>query len=242
MKPKFLVLIALVIVITLALIFAFGRRRQFLYAGTVEATEVDLSSRLTAVISEFNVKEGDVVKKGEVVVKLSSEDLVVAADAAERDYRRASELLKAGSLNQEAFDRIKFKRDDAMVKLGWCTVSAPLDATVITRFHEPGELVNPGTKLVRLADLNTVWAYVYIPQPMLSQVSLGMDVPSYIPESGMKNIAGKIVKINEEAEFTPKNVQTRKERTRLVYGVKIEFNNAGGDLKPGMSVEAQLPH
>jgi len=71
-------------------------------------------------------------------------------------------------------------------------------------------------------------------------IKTGMEVKAYVPESNMREITGKIVKINDEAEFTPKNVQTRKERTRLVYGVKLEFSNTDNFLKPGMTVEAKL--
>ncbi|HBU70430.1 MAG TPA: secretion protein HlyD [Elusimicrobia bacterium] len=218
-----------------------NRNREFLYAGTVEATEVDISSRLAGVIETVNAAEGSKVSKGGLLVKLSAEDLSVAYEAAERDYRRAEKLLSAGSLNQEAFDRIKFKRDDLRVRLGWATIVSPINGTVLTSYHEPGEMVAPGTKLVTLADLENVWAYIYVAQPSLPEVKLGMSIEGYIPESNMAKISGTVVKINDEAEFTPKNVQTRKERTRLVFGVKILFDNKNGDLKPGMTVEMKLP-
>jgi HlyD family secretion protein len=226
--------------VSAVLYFALVKRAAFTYAGTVEATEVDLSSRLTGVIGSVSAQEGDNVKEGQVLVKLSIEDIDVAADAAERDYKRAVELLNAGSMNQEAFDRVKFKRDDSAVRLSWGTIKSPIDGAVITRYHEPGEMVNPGTKLMTVADLKRPWAYLYVPQPVLSKISVGMDVPGIVPEAG-KTIPGKIIHINEEAEFTPKNVQTQKERTRLVYGVKIEFKNDDGFLKPGMTIEASLP-
>ena len=127
------------------------------------------------------------------------------------------------------------------MRLGWATMRSPIDATVITRYHEPGEMVNPGTKLLTLADVEHVWAYVYVEQPLLSKIKTGMEVGGIIPESDMKKITGSIAKINDEAEFTPKNVQTRRERTRLVYGVKIAFDNREGLLKPGMTVEMRLP-
>jgi HlyD family secretion protein len=73
------------------------------------------------------------------------------------------------------------------------------------------------------------------------KISLGLSVDGFIPESKMKKIPGKIVHIKDEAEFTPRNVQTRKERTRLVYGVKVEFENSDGFLKPGMTIEIKLP-
>lgn len=240
MKIKIIFPVIIIIALSAALYFIFTKKDNFMYAGTVEATEVDISSRLTGVISAVNVQEGDKITEGQVLVKLSIEDIDVAAAAAARDYNRAVELLNAGSLNQEAFDKIKFKRDDAAVRQGWSTIKSPIDGTVMARYHEPGEMVAPGTKLLTLADLKKPWAYVYVPQPMLSKISIGMQVKGYSPESGMKAVSGKIVHINQEAEFTPKNVQTRKERTRLVFGVKIMFQNDDEFLKPGMSVEVPL--
>jgi HlyD family secretion protein len=241
MKKKFIIGAVVVIAAGAALYFALTGRNGFSYAGTVEATEVDLSSRLTGVIRSVSAQEGDKVKEGDVLVKLSIEDIEVAAAAAERDYKRAVELLDAGSLNQEAFDRIKFKRDDTAVRLSWGTVKAPIDGTVITRFHEPGEMVNPGTKLITVADIKRPWAFIYVPQPVLSKISAGMEVKGFVPEAGMRTVPGRIAHINEEAEFTPKNVQTQKERTRLVFGVKIIFQNEDEFLKPGMTVEIKLP-
>lgn len=240
MKPRFIVVIVAVIVVIIAVIL-IGRRKEFLYAGTVEATEVDLSARVNTVISRVNVREGDTVKSGQVLVELEGADLRVAAANAERDYARAVQLLKAGSMTKGDYDRQKYRYDDARIRVDWLTVDSPINGTVLTRYHEPGEMVMPGTKLLTLADLGIVWAYVYIPQPLLAVVKPGMQVETYIPESNMQKITGSIVKVNEEAEFTPKNVQTRKERTRLVYGVKVELRNADGLLKPGMSVEVKLP-
>lgn len=240
MKHKAIPVIVILIVLSAIMYFTILKKSGFMYAGTVEATEVDLSSRLTGVIGSVNAQEGDKVSSGQVLVKLSIEDIEVAAAAAERDYKRAVELLDAGSMNQEAFDRVKFKRDDTAVKLGWGTVKSPIDGTVITRFHEPGEMVSPGVKLMTIADIKKPWAYIYVPQPVLSKISTGMQVNGYIPEAPGKTISGRITHINQEAEFTPKNVQTQKERTRLVYGVKISFVNDDEFLKPGMTVEVDL--
>jgi HlyD family secretion protein len=102
-------------------------------------------------------------------------------------------------------------------------------------------MVDPATRLFTLADLSQPYAYVYVPQPKIAGLSLGAKVTGYLPEMRMKEFAGTIVQIGDEAEFTPKNVQTRDERTRLVYAVKVEFANPQEVLKPGMSIEVKLP-
>jgi HlyD family secretion protein len=232
--------IVLAVIVTVILVI-FNRHREFLYAGTVEATELDLSSRLSATIGEITVQEGDNVKKDDVLVRLSSDDITVAADLAQRDFKRAQALLKAGSMDEGTFDKIRNRYQDSNVRLSWLTISAPSNATIITKYHEPGELVSPGTKILHLAELDTVWAYVYVPQPLLSKLAIGAKLNGVVSDSDKKPMTGTIVKINSEAEFTPKNVQTETERTRLVYGIKIEFANTDRYLKPGMTVEMKLP-
>ena len=96
-------------------------------------------------------------------------------------------------------------------------------------------------KLVTVADLSEVWAMVYVPQPLLAKLSPGQSVEAILPELPGRTLQGKIARIREQAEFTPKNVQTRQERTRLVFGVKIVFPNPERILKPGMTVEVRLP-
>lgn len=215
--------------------------RNFLYAGTVEATEIDLSSRLTSVIAQYNVKESDKVKQGQELVRFTCEEETLAADIASKDFKRAERLIKSGSINQETYDRAKYQNDDAAAKASWCTITAPSDGKVLETYQEAGERVSPGTKLLTIADLSEVYAYFYVPQPMLSKIQLGMEVKGLIPEMRHEEFVGKVAHIREDAEFTPKNVQTRDERTRLVYGVKVVFPNPKEILKPGMTIEAKLP-
>jgi HlyD family secretion protein len=92
-----------------------------------------------------------------------------------------------------------------------------------------------------LADLREMWVTMYVPQPVLHKLSYSMKLTGLIPEAGNKEIEGVITHINDEAEFTPKNVQTRQERSRLVYGVKVTFQNKDNILKPGMTVEVKIP-
>lgn len=214
---------------------------EFRYAGTIEATETDLSARVGGVIERYGAREGEPVKKGQTVAELDCADLKLAADIAARDFDRAEELYKAGSVSRENYDRLKYKRDDTALKAGWCSVKSPVDGRLLYAYREKGELVAPGTKLATVADLSEVWAYIYVPHDGLVKLSHGMEVAGYLPEAGDRKITGRVSVIYPEAEFTPKNVQTRKERTRLVYAVKVSFPNPDGLLKPGMTLEARLP-
>lgn len=100
----------------------------------------------------------------------------------------------------------------------------------------------PGTKLLTLANIKDIWAYIYVPQTLVNKLKPGMKLNAYLPEMNDKLFVGKILKVNDEAEFTPKNVQTRTERERLVFGVKVSFLGSNEDeiLKPGMTIEIDL--
>jgi HlyD family secretion protein len=218
-------------------------RGEFLYAGTLEATKVDLSARISSAISAVNVQEGDHITENEELVTLACEDVKVASDLANDNFRRTVGLYRAGTASQETMDQVKNRKEDADVRLGWCSVRSPISGTVLSRYHEPGEWVNPGTKLLTLANIRDIWAYIYVPQPDVSRLTVGMTLKGYLPELNNREFDGKIIKINDEAEFTPKNVQTRSERERLVFGVKVSFLGANEQeiLKPGMTIEVKLP-
>jgi len=230
--------VAAVILVSVVLWRIFGG--EFLYAGTVEATEVDISARVSSVIDKVEVAEGDQVVKGQGLVRLACEDVRLAADLAESNYKRAVELFASGSMSRADYDRTRYQREDASVRRSWCRVASPISGVVLSVYHESGELVGPGMKLATVADLSEVWAVVYVPQPMVALLRPGAEVTGFLPELGRRKFPGRIAHIREKAEFTPKNVQTREERTRLVYGVKVSFPNPDGTLKPGMTIEVRL--
>lgn len=233
--------VVIVLAIAAVVVWRIVERPAFRYAGTVEATEVDLSPRLASTIAEIPIVEGQDVKAGDLIVRLSGEDFKIAADQAESDFVRAKRLLASGSITQEAYDRARFRWEDAKLHVDWLRVTSPINGVVLDKYHEVGEQVSPQTKLVKLADLNDIWATIYVPQTMLARLKLGMPVKATLPELQNKTMDGRIKHIREEAEFTPRNVQTREERSRLVYAVKVALPNADRVLKPGMTVEVQLP-
>lgn len=218
----------------------YFRTGDFRYAGTVEATEVTLSPRISSTLSSVLVREGDEVKKGQLLVELGCEDLRLDAEISQREFVRAERLYKDGATPFEAYDRSKNRRDDTALKVSWCRVESPIDGTVLARLREPGEWAAPGIKLLTLADLGGVYAFIYVPQSELYRLKPGQKVTAYLPEAGNAPRQGSIAFVRPEAEFTPKNVQTRDERTRLVYGVKISLDNEDRVLKPGMPIEVLL--
>ena len=240
--PNKKVIVPIVIIIALAIaVRVFLFKQEFQYAGTIEATKVDLPARVSSVIATLSAKEGDKIQAGQPLLTLSCEDYQLNAQLAGDNHKRAEQLFKDGSISQQDYDTIKNKKDDADLKVSWCTVKSPLTGTVLTKYHESGEMVTPGTKLFTLADIKDIYAYIYVPQPKVAQLHLQEKINGVLPEVKGRTFEGTITWIADEAEFTPKNVQTEAERTRLVYAVKVTFKNDDETLKPGMTIEVTLP-
>jgi HlyD family secretion protein len=119
-------------------------------------------------------------------------------------------------------------------------IYSPIDGRVTLRNSEPGEVITPGFPILRLANLEMVFLRVYVPEPRVGQVKLGQGAEVTTDSFPGKNYPGRVVEISEKPEFTPKNVQTREERVKLVFGVKIEVENDDQELKPGMPADAVI--
>lgn len=241
-KRSLLRLIGLLIVLGI-IFYWLVSDKKFVYAGTLDATKVNLASELPSLIATVNVEEGDRVQVGQKLIKLSCEDYIANAEFADIDYNRNMRLYERGALPGGAIDVAINKKQNADIRLNWCSINAPIDGIVLSRYHEPGEYATPGLKLLTLANIKDIWAYIYVPQTKIAQLKVGMEVQGRLPELKGRVFTGKISKINSEAEFTPKNVQTESERTRLVFGVKVSFLGVNDEeiLKPGMTIEITLP-
>jgi HlyD family secretion protein len=121
-----------------------------------------------------------------------------------------------------------------------CKVYSPVDGFVSKKFVEAGENVAPSSSLLRISNLETVNLVIYIPETELSKVKLGQNAEITIDAFKDKSYTGKIIFISPEAEFTPKNIQTPEERTKLVFAVKIEIPNPQFELKPGLPADAKI--
>jgi HlyD family secretion protein len=119
------------------------------------------------------------------------------------------------------------------------TITAPIAGVISTRIVDVGELVQPRAPLVVLSDLDHAWANVYVDEPIVPRLRVGQPV-TVVTDAGGTGIPGTIAAIAEQAEFTPRNVQTAEDRSKLVYRVKVAVDNRAGVLKAGMPVEAEM--
>jgi HlyD family secretion protein len=170
-------------------------------------------------------------------------------DEARAGYNQAAAqyaLVKAGP-RKETIDqaRGKVKQAEAALRLaqtrlGYATLAAPMSGVVMSKNIEPGEYVAPGTPVVTVGDLVNVWLRAYIPETELGRVKVGQKARVTTDTYLGRVYEGRIAFIAQEAEFTPKNVQTEKERVKLVYRIKIDITNQAMELKPGMPADAVI--
>lgn len=117
-------------------------------------------------------------------------------------------------------------------------VTAPVAGIITQKSIEEGEMIMPNASLLRISRLNQVYLNIYISEEELARVKVGQEAKVYIDGEPQKPFSGKVTYISSIAEFTPKNVQTKEDRTKLVFGVKIDIPNPDGILKPGMPADA----
>lgn len=128
----------------------------------------------------------------------------------------------------------------ARTRLSYATLVAPVNGVVLSRPAEPGEVAATGSVVLTTGDLDQVYVQAYIPETELARVRLGQRAEVFTDTYPGKSYRGWVAFINNKAEFTPKTVETFKERVTLVYRTKIRCDNPGHELKPGMPAAAVL--
>ncbi len=274
--------------------------------GTLEATDVRVSSQVAGTISEVLVDEGTLVARGDTVATIDStewnyqwnqaeanlraaeaqlrlalegprrEDLRQAEasfENARNDLARMEELfrshtvtekqledartrftvaeqtlekLKSGSRREE-IQLARARRDQAAAqaasmkkRLADCVILAPTTGTVTNRLVEPGEYVGPGSTVVVIANLESLDLKVYVPEMTVPRLQLGMRAAVTIDAFESRTFDGEVAYISPQAEFTPKNIQTQEERTKLVFAVKIRVENPDAVLKAGIPADVVI--
>ncbi len=190
--------------------------------------------------------------------ELFAKDLIAAREAetsrATREVAegRAKELQERLAMLRKGFRseqveqaraRLKMAEEalaQALTRLGYAVLMAPLDGVVLSENVEPGEYVAAGTPVVTLGRLDPVWLRAYISETDLGRVKLGQSARISTDTYPGREYRGTVTFIAQDAEFTPKNVQTEKERVKLVYRIKITLPNPDQELKPGMPADAVI--
>lgn len=190
-------------------------------------------ARMQALFAEGAVA-GEELKKAEVNAALEEYRLQAAeARLGLLEAGSRPEVIEAARAEVER-SRAVLKATEAMIRD--LQVVAPRDGVVTNKNYEAGEFVQMGATIATIVDLDDMWVKVYIPTDDLPAIKLGQDVQ--ISVSGHSGVfRGKVAEIASKGEFTPKTIQTKKERTNVVFGVKIVIEDSAGVLKPGMPAD-----
>lgn len=123
---------------------------------------------------------------------------------------------------------------------GYAILTAPLSGVVVSKHVEVGDLVGVGAPVVTIADLGQPYLRVFISETDVGRVTLGQPVDVRVDAFRGRVFHGRVTEISDHAEFTPGNVQTREERVKLVFAVKVQLSNQDGVLKPGLPADAVI--
>ena len=289
-------------------------------SGTIEATNVTISAKVSGQIQKLFFNEGDKVNAGDTLITIDhdvtaiqlqqsdasvesskaqldlliqgarSEDIKQAEDAlnqakANYDYAkltrdRNEKLFASQSITKQQWDDASAKYDVANAQYNSAKenlkkvknlarpeeikqaranldrqiassnllkknisdsyVIAPISGFVVKKFVEAGESVTLLSSLVMISDLSYVDLVIYVSETELGKVKLGQEANVSVDSYKDKIFTGKVIYISPDAEFTPKNIETKDERTKLVYAVKIHIHNPNYELKDGMPADAVI--
>jgi HlyD family secretion protein len=223
-------------------------------SGTIEVTEIDISSKISGRIVEITKPEGSHVKKGDLLARLQHDELfaqrlsaLANLKNAEKNFKRISDLYRSGSVSRKDLDNAeaayKMSRaamDNIDATIDYALLYSPIDGVVLENILEQGEMAFPGSVIMTVGDLSKPWIYIYVNERELGRVKIGQKAKVTIDSYPNKFFDGTVVSISNKAEFTPKTIQTKDERVKLVFAVKVAVKNDEMILKPGMPADAEI--
>ncbi len=317
------IIISVLFVILSTLFFAGCRNNHdgaIEASGTLEAVEVNVSSKVPGQLQKIPVEEGTEVRQGDTIAVVDhemlrlqllqaeagidlvdaqyqllkngarSEDLRAAQEAvtqaesgaqtAGADFKRIKDLFSTHAVSKKQYEDAesrytitkaqlstakqnlqkmqRFARPEDLAaakarvdqakaqanlfkqQISDSYILSPVAGTVTYKPVEVGELIGAGTIIARISQLRTLELMIYVNETELGKIKLGSKADVVIDTFPDKSYTGKVIYISPIAEFTPRNVQTKDERTKLVFGVKLEVENNNGDLKAGMPADAYV--
>ncbi len=164
------------------------------------------------------------------------DQVTTSQDAARHRLQAAQRGIKSLGAKKQA---LQYQLDWLRNQVERCRVEAPADGFILTRYRNPGEAVSPGQAVFELGRRDSVYADFYVPQPVMASLRIGAQVHFRVEESGSPSplVPAEIRFIASDAEFTPKNIQTRESRSELVFRVRAYAASQNGLLKRGLPIE-----
>lgn len=264
-NKKFLLTACIVIVLCFVGYKCFwDKSDEIILNGNVEVQDVNLAFRVSGRIDKINIDEGDKVKTGDLLAFLDKDifnaklkfakaqlnEASVNLKNAEKNYRRDSGLFKNKSISEKVYDNSKTEYEVAQAKLESAKAAyeymnidlkdtdlrSPVDGIVLTRNVEPGEMVSSGTVVFSIMPNKQTKIKTFASEAVLAKIKIGDVVYVNIETMPEKKFVGHIAFISSEAEFTPKNIETKELRTSLMYRVRVIIDEPAPELKQGMPV------
>jgi HlyD family secretion protein len=214
-------------------------------SGAVEAQQYQVAAVIAGRVSKVAVSEGDVVKQGETLVVLDESALRLQVDQAEQGVKAARAALSNAKEDGTDADvtaaRARLNQTEAAVdlaeiQLGYATVTAPHSGVVVTLTTNAGENAGPGRTLLTLSDPGDLFVRVFVPETQIGNVKVGQQA-TVTTDSPTEPYTGTVSCVASEAQFTPNNVETKDQRTKLVFEVRVRVSETSGALKAGMPVD-----
>ncbi len=200
---------------------------------TTVSAQIEISNQQIANINKDLARISKMIKDGAATQKQLDD---INGQIALAEKQKTASRSQLSSIDKQA-DAMSAQINVLKDRLNSSYIKAPINGTILEKYIEKGELAVPGKALFKIADLETLTLRVYISETQLPSVKIGNEVTVKIDsESESKEMKGKISWISAQAEFTPKTIQTKEERVKLVYAVKVRVKN-DGSLKIGMPGE-----
>lgn len=220
------------------------------YTGTVEAGQFQVAPALAGRVTAVTVREGDTVIADQELARIDKSAFslqltqakqgVKAAQAAYTNAKDDDDSTKADIAAAKArLKQAEAAVELARVQLGYTTVTAPSAGTVVSVITNVGQNAAPGRTLLTLTDPTDLTVRIYVPEPELGTVRVG-GTARLTTDSGATAYDGTVSFVASQAEFTPNSVQTKDQRVKQVFEVRIRATDPSGQLKAGMPVDVTL--
>ena len=216
----------------------------------IEAAKAALASaRADADRLEKDYRRNEELFRREIIARQAYEGAQAAHGVAQAKAREAEERLRLveEGPRKETIDQARARvlqaeagLELAKTRLSYAEIVSPLQGMVLSKNVEPGDYVAAGTPIVTVGGLDNVWLRGYVEETDLGRVKVGQAAVVTTDSFPGKRYEGRVSFISQQAEFTPKTVQTRKERVKLVYRVKVDVPNPARELLPGMPADAAI--
>ncbi|MEP0862018.1 MAG: efflux RND transporter periplasmic adaptor subunit [Ignavibacterium sp.] len=207
----------------------------------LKQSEINLQTAQNDKIRFENLYQTKSISKKQYEDAVAKYELALAQfNSAKENYSKIQNISRPEELKQVMANVERLKANVEMIKknLNDCFITAPIRGVVVKRFVETGETVTNLSSLIKISDLTQVELMVYVNEKDLPKIKLGQAVDVKVDAFPDKSYKGKIIFISPEAEFTPKNIQTKEERTKLVFAVKVKIDNPDFELKSGIPADA----